>query len=75
MCSLRPWAFSPSSRSKTWAVASASSGITRISRRVSGFMVVIHIISGSFSPRPLERWMRGFLPASLPRISPFSFSE
>ena len=23
MCSFRPWAFSPSSRSKTWAVASA----------------------------------------------------
>ena len=75
MCSFRPWAFSPSSRSKTWAVASASAGITRIRRRVSGFMVVIHIISGSFSPRPLERWMTGFFPSSWVRISAFSFSE
>ena len=35
----------------------ASSGMTLIRRRVSGFMVVSHIMSGSFSPRPLERVM------------------
>ena len=39
-----------------WVLA-ASSGITLISRRVSGFMVVSHIISGWFSPSPLLRWM------------------
>ena len=56
---------SPSSKSKYCAVRSASSGMTLMSRRVSGFMVVIHIISGSFSPRPLERWMVIFLPSNL----------
>ena len=43
--------------------------------RVSGDMVVIHIISGSFSPSPLERWTLTFLPSSFFRISAFSFSE
>ena len=37
------------------ACRATSSGMTLIRRRVSGFMVVIHIISGSFSPRPFER--------------------
>ena len=52
----------------------ASSGMTLMSRRVSGFMVVIHIISGSFSPRPLERWMVTFFPSSFFRIWTFSCS-
>ena len=43
-------------------------GSTLIRRRLSGFMVVSHIISGSFSPRPLERWMVYFL-------SPISFRK
>ena len=34
-----------------------------------------HIISGSFSPRPLERWRVAFLPSSSVRMSAFSFSE
>ncbi len=29
--------------------------MTLMRRRVSGFIVVSHIISGSFSPRPFER--------------------
>ena len=46
-----------------------------MSRLVSGFMVVIHIISGSFSPRPLERWMLGLAPSpSWARMSALSFS-
>ena len=58
------------------AVAATSSGITLIKRREAGFMVVIHIMSGSFSPRPLERWMETFFPFSSPSIrSVFSRSE
>ena len=50
--------------------------MTLMRRRVSGFMVVSHIMSGSFSPRPLERLMEHFLPASSPlTISFFSASE
>ena len=50
--------------------------MTLMRRRVSGFMVVSHIMSGSFSPRPLERLMEHFLPArSPPTISFFSASE
>ena len=76
MWSFLPWRLSPSSRSKTAAVRSTSSGMTLMSRRVSGFMVVSHIMSGSFSPRPLERLMEHFLPASSPpTISFFSASE
>ena len=44
MWSLRPCKLSPSSRSNECAVASASSGMTLMRRRVSGFMVVSHII-------------------------------
>ena len=47
---------------------STSVGSTLMRRRLSGFMVVSHIISGSFSPRPLERWMVYF-------FSPISFEE
>ena len=76
MWSFRPWRLSPNSRSKTWAVRATSSGMTLISRRVAGFMVVSHIMSGSFSPRPLERLMEHFLPASSPfTMSFFSASE
>ena len=57
------------------AVASASSGITLMSRLVSGFMVVSHIMSGSFSPKPLLRSIFTFFPSSVLRISAFSFSE
>ena len=56
--------------------AAASSGMTLMSRRVAGFMVVIHIMSGSFSPRPLERWMVTFFPRQLAgTMSFFSLSE
>ena len=55
-------------------VRSMSSGMTLMRRRVAGFMVVIHIISGSFSPRPLERLMESFLPSSFLTISVFSAS-
>jgi hypothetical protein len=37
-------------------------------------MVVSHLISGSFSPSPLERWMEYFLPARAETISFFSLS-
>ena len=75
MCRFLPCRSSPSSRSNTCAVLSTSSGITRIRRRVSGFMVVSHIMSGSFSPRPLERFMLAlFVPISS-RILAFSRSE
>lgn len=40
---------------KNFRCFSASVGITFISLRVSGFIVVRFIISGSFSPRPFER--------------------
>ena len=54
---------------------STSSGITFMSLRVSGFIVVIHIMSGSFSPRPLLRLMLAFAPLSESMISAFSRSE
>ena len=75
MCSFRPWRLSPSRRSNIRPVASASSGMTLMSRRVSGFMVVSHIMSGSFSPRPLDRSIFTFFPSSFFTISAFSFSE
>ena len=46
--------------------------MTRMRRRVSGFIVVIHIMSGSFSPRPLLRLMLAFAPLSESIISAFS---
>ena len=42
---------------------------------VSGFMVVSHIMSGSFSPRPLERWTSHFFPSKEATMSFFSLSE
>ena len=57
------------------SVSAASSGRTFTSRLVSGFMVVSHIISGSFSPRPLLRSTFTFFPSRDLRISAFSFSE
>ena len=42
------------------SIFATSSGSTLIRRRVSGFMVVSHIMSGSFSPRPFERLMEHF---------------
>ena len=57
------------------AVFSTSSGMTLISRRVAGFIVVIHIISGSFSPSPLLRWIVSFCPSSSAKIFAFSGSE
>ena len=53
---------------------STSSGMTLMRRRVSGFIVVSHIISGSFSPKPLLRWMVTFFPSSSARIEAFSVS-
>lgn len=50
----------PSSRLNMVSILATSSGSTLIRRRVSGFMVVSHIMSGSFSPRPLERLMEHF---------------
>ena len=49
-------------------------GFTWMSRRVLGFMVVRFIMSGSFSPRPLLRWMVYFCPASSPKNWSFSRS-
>ena len=46
---------SPRSVSNIYAVFSASVGLTFISLLVAGFIVVCHIISGSFSPSPFER--------------------
>ena len=57
------------------SVSAASSGITFMSLLVSGFMVVCHIISGSFSPRPLERCRVYFLLPIFLRISAFSNSS
>lgn len=41
---------------KIRSVSAASTGVTAISRRVAGFMVVWDIMVGVFSPRPFERW-------------------
>ena len=60
--------------SKTRAVSATSVGITLIRRRLAGFMVVSHIISGSFSPRPLERWMVYFLSPIFFKNAAFSAS-
>ena len=49
--------------------------MTRMSRRVSGFIVVSHIISGSFSPRPLLRLITIFALPMDSTISAFSRSE
>ena len=46
-----------------------------MSRRVSGFMVVSHIMSGSFSPSPLDRWRLYFCPSSSLQSRVFSASE
>ena len=70
-----PSRLSPSKRENIASVASASYGETLISLLVFGFMVVSHIISGSFSPSPLERCTSTFCPSSLLRISAFSASE
>ena len=53
----------------------ASSGMTFTRRRVSGFMVVSHIISGSFSPRPLLRLMVHLASPISARMPAFSLSE
>jgi hypothetical protein len=45
-----------------------------MSRRVAGFMVVIHIISGSFSPRPFERLNGAFRAAEALHYLAFSLS-
>ena len=42
-------------KKRWWNVFSASVAQTETRRRVAGFIVVFHIISGSFSPRPFER--------------------
>jgi hypothetical protein len=45
-------------------------GMILIRRRVSGFIVVSHIISGSFSPSPLDRWTLNFLLPSFAQRGP-----
>ena len=65
---------SPSRVSNICSVRAASVGVTAIRRRVAGFIVVLHIMSGSFSPSPLERCKVYFLPSSDLRISAFSNS-
>ena len=52
-----------------------SSGVTRIMRRVSGFIVVSAIMSASFSPRPFDRWSVNFLSPIICRIFTRSFSS
>ena len=49
--------------------------MTRMSLLVSGFIVVSHIMSGSFSPRPLERFIETLALPMPSNISAFSRSE
>ena len=52
-----------------------TSGQIFINLLVAGHIVVCHIISGSFSPRPLERWSVYFAPLKPETIFCFSLSS
>ena len=70
-----PGRLSPSIMSNISAVAAASEGITRISLRDAGFIVVFAIMSAEFSPSPFDRCKVYFFPAASSRFTISFFSN
>ena len=61
-------------RDYTERINSGSTSFSLMSLLDFGFIVVFHIISGSFSPKPLDLWIVQSLGSTLDKISAFSFS-
>ena len=75
MNSLRGSTWSPMRSVKVSSAACASVRVTRRSFLVRGFIVVSQSCSELISPRPLNRWMRGFSQWCSSLICSISFSS